>query len=186
MLDQDAASAGATGTTGRAPRLEVTHVPAGEGIALWVPEEPPPDLVDGEGPQLSTYTFQATADNTNGSLALVDTIVPPRNGPPPHTHAEADESFYVLEGEFEVRAGGKTFSIKPGDFAFIPRGTEHIWKNALDDRPSRMLRIYTPGGMERFFIDIGRKAVPGEPAPRLTVEDAERAERVAIQHYGEH
>ncbi|MEU6219991.1 cupin domain-containing protein [Streptomyces sp. NPDC047022] len=162
---------------------EVVHVPAGEGIALWVPEEPPLDLVDGEGPELSTYTFVGTADNTGGSLAVVDTVVPPGNGPPPHSHVDADESFYVLEGEFEVRAGGRTFTIKPGDYAFIPRGTEHIWKNSSTET-SRMIRIYTPGGIEKFFIDISRPAVTGELAPRLTSEDVRRAEEVAARHYG--
>ncbi|WP_018685542.1 cupin domain-containing protein [Actinokineospora enzanensis] len=162
---------------------EVLLVRAGEGIALWVPEEPPVDLVDGAGPQMSTYTFVATGDNTRGSLAVVDTVVPAHNGPPPHQHADADESFYVLEGRFDVWAGGKHFTIGPGDFVFVPRGTEHIWKNA-GDTTARMIRIYTPGGMERFFIDIGRPAQLGEPAPQLTVADVRRAEKVAAEHYG--
>ncbi|WP_412540821.1 cupin domain-containing protein [Longispora sp. K20-0274] len=162
---------------------EVTHIPAGGGIALWVPEEPPADLVDGEGPVMSSYTFAATADLTGGSLSLVDTVVPPGNGPPNHAHADEDESFFVLEGSFEVRAGGKTFVIDKGDYAFIPRGTEHIWKN-IGSETARMIRIYTPGGMERFFSAIGRQAVPGEPAPRLTTEDVKRAAEVAEAHYG--
>jgi quercetin dioxygenase-like cupin family protein len=172
-----------TDTEQSAGPAEVLHVPAGEGIALWVPEEPPADLVEGAGPRMSSYTFMATADNTGGSLALVDTVVPPGNGPPPHAHQEADESFYVLTGQFEVTSGGRTFVIRAGDFAFIPRGTEHIWKNT-GTTTARMIRIYTPGGMEKFFIDISRAAVPGEPAPRLTHADVARAEQVAAAHYG--
>lgn len=162
---------------------QVVHVPAGDGIALWVPEDAPPDLVDGEGPEMSKYTFVATADITGGSLSVVDTVVPPGNGPPTHLHADADESFYVLEGEFEVTSGGRTFVIKAGDYAFIPRGTHHVWKNPTTET-ARMIRIYTPGGMERFFIDISRPAQPGEPAPRLTTADLRRAEEGAARHYG--
>lgn len=162
---------------------EVMHVPAGGGIAMWVPEEPPANLVDGLGPEMSHYTFIATAQNTGGSLAVVDTVVPPGNGPPEHKHADADESFYVLEGEFEVNSAGQRFVIRPGDFAFVPRGSSHIWKNR-SDRTARMLRIYTPGGHEQFFIDISRRAVPGEPAPRLTTADVERAEAAVLRHYG--
>ncbi|HEY7597104.1 MAG TPA: cupin domain-containing protein [Actinophytocola sp.] len=166
------------------PARQVVHVPADEGIALWVPEEPPADLVDGEGPPMSSYTFMATAELTGGSLSVVNTVVPPGNGPPTHLHVDADESFYVLEGAFEVTSGGKTFVINPGDYAFIPRGTHHIWKN-ITDKPARMIRIYTPGGMEKFFTAISRPAKPGEPAPRLTNEDVQRAVEVATQHYGE-
>ncbi|GDY32748.1 cupin domain-containing protein [Gandjariella thermophila] len=162
---------------------EVLHVPAGDGIALWVPEEPPENLVDGEGPEMSHYTFLSTAENTGGALAVVDTVVPAGNGPPEHMHDDADESFYVLDGEFEVRAGGRSFVIRQGDYAFVPRGTRHIWKNNTD-RTARMLRIYTPGGHERFFIDISRPAKPGEPAPRLTAEDVRRAEAAVEKYYG--
>ncbi|RKR90374.1 mannose-6-phosphate isomerase-like protein (cupin superfamily) [Micromonospora pisi] len=161
----------------------VLVVPAGDGIKLWVPEEPPKNLVDGEGPQMSTYTFMTTADNTGGALAVVDTVVPPGNGPPEHMHDDADESFYVLEGEFEIVADGESFHIKQGDFVFVPRGTRHIWKNYTES-DGRLLRIYTPGGHEKFFIEIGRPAEPGKPAPRLTVEDVNRAEATVVKYYG--
>lgn len=159
------------------------HVALGDGLALWVPEEAPDDFVEGEGPPLSFYDFVATRSSTNGSLAVVDTHVPAGNGPPLHLHDDADESFYVLEGEFEVVAGDDRFVISKGDFAFIPRGTLHIWKNNTD-QPARMLRIYTPGGVEEFFADIGRPADRDARAPRLTGEDIRRAEEGAMRHYG--
>jgi quercetin dioxygenase-like cupin family protein len=162
---------------------QVLHVRAGEGIALWVPEEAPEGLVDGQGPQMSTYTFVATEDTTGGALSVVYTVVPPGNGPPPHSHADADESFYILEGAFEVRSGGRSFTARPGDYVFVPRGSEHIWKNQ-GSQTARMLRIYTPGGMEKFFLEIGREAVAGQPTPTLTRQDVERAESAARRHYG--
>jgi len=162
---------------------EVFYVPAGEGIALWVPEEPPADLVDGEGPEMSTYTFMATADNTGGALAVVDTVVPPGNGPPEHMHADADESFYLLEGQLEIRSGGNSFVMKPGDYAFVPRTSKHIWKN-VGSETARLIRIYTPGGHERFFFEIGRPAQPGMPAPRLVKEDIRKAEAAVARYYG--
>jgi len=166
-------------------RPEVVYVPAGEGIALWVPEEPPADLVDGqEGPEMSTYTFMATVDNTGGALAVVDTVVPAGNGPPEHMHDDADESFYVLEGQFDVHADGKSFTIRPGDYAFVPRGTKHIWKNSGTET-ARMIRIYTPGGHEQFFFEISRPAKRGEPAPRLTTDDIRKAEAAVAKFYGE-
>ncbi|MDH4309379.1 MAG: hypothetical protein OEX04_18060, partial [Acidimicrobiia bacterium] len=38
----------------------------------------------------------------------------------------------------------------PGAFVFMPRGTAHCFQN-LEDRPSRILVLLTPAGMERFF-----------------------------------
>jgi hypothetical protein len=70
-----------------------------------------------------------------------------------------------------------------GDLAFVPRGTPHIWKN-IGTGEGRLLRIYTPGGHEKFFFEIGRPAQPGMPAPRLTTEDIRRAEAGVEKFYG--
>lgn len=164
-------------------RARPVVVRAGEGTSVWVPEEPPPDLVDGEGPELSTYTFMTTAESTDGALAIVDTLVPAGNGPPEHLHDDADESFYVLSGRFWMKAGDVESTITVGDLCFVPRGTKHIWKNIGTDA-GRLLRIYTPAGHEKFFFEIGRPARPGEPAPRLTTEDVRRAEAGVEKFYG--
>jgi mannose-6-phosphate isomerase-like protein (cupin superfamily) len=158
-------------------------VRAGEGISVWVPEEPPANLVDGEGPEMSTYTFMTTAETTGGALAVVDTLVPEGNGPPEHMHDDADESFYVLSGRFRMKAGDVESEIGVGDLVFVPRGTTHIWKN-IGTGDGRLLRIYTPGGHEKFFFEIGRPAEPGAPAPRLTTADIRRAEAGVAKFYG--
>jgi quercetin dioxygenase-like cupin family protein len=162
---------------------QVTHVKAGEGIALWVPEEPPSELVHGAEPELSSYTFVATAQGTGGALAIADAVVPPGNGPPEHAHDDADESFYVIDGRTWMRAGGREFIVERGDYVFIPRGTPHTFKNRTQE-PCRMILTYTPGGMEQFFIEAGRAASAGEPAPRLTADDIRRAEQAAVRRFG--
>jgi quercetin dioxygenase-like cupin family protein len=172
-----------TGSASAPPEPQVTHVKAGEGIALWVPEEPPSELVDGEEPELSTYTFVATAQSTGGALAIAHAVVPPGNGPPEHAHEDADESFYVIGGRTWMRAGGREFTLEQGDYVFVPRGTPHTFKNSTQE-PCRMILTYTPGGMEQFFIEIGRTATAGEPAPRLTAEDIRRSERAAARRFG--
>ena len=45
------------------------------------------------------YRFLATGDETDGRYAMLEAIVPPGGGPPPHIHSREEESFYVLEGE---------------------------------------------------------------------------------------
>lgn len=139
------------------PAPEVVYVPAGEGISLLVPEDPSPESVGGPEPEQYTYTFMVTTDQAGRALAVVDTVVPARGGPPEHVHDDTDESFYVLSGEFEVHAGERSFVMKPGDYALVPRGTAHIWQNSGDEA-GRMIRIYTPGGHERFFFALSKLA----------------------------
>ena len=166
----------------QASAAPVSVVKAGEGIGLWVPEEPPAELVPGQEPQLSTYTFLATTESTAGALAFAHAVVPPGNGPPEHAHVDADESFYVLGGRAWMCAGGRELALEPGDYMFVPRGTRHTFKSRGDE-PFRMILTYTPAGMEEFFIEIGREAAAGRPAPRLSEEDIRRAEAAAVRRF---
>jgi quercetin dioxygenase-like cupin family protein len=162
---------------------DVVHVAAGQGVSLWVPEALPEPFRDGEGPLLSRYTLMATSDRTGGALTAMTAVVPAGNGPPSHRHPDADESFYVLEGSFEVTADGRRFAVAAGDYLFVPRGTEHGWRNSGADA-ARMLVLYTPSDMEVFFKEAGRPVEPGEVAQRLTREDADRAAAVARRWFG--
>lgn len=158
-------------------------MPEGSGVRLWVPEALPEPFRDGEGPPLSRYTLLATSDQTGGALSTMTAVVPPGNGPPAHRHPDSDESFYVLDGSFEVTAAGHEFTIAGGDYLFIPRGTEHAWRNS-GPNAARMLVLYTPSDMEQFFKEAGRPAEPGDDSARLTQEDAHRAETVARRWFG--
>ena len=94
---------------------EITTAPSsygyqpGEGRRLWVVGD--------------TLTFKATAAQTGGSMAAVEILAAPGGGPPPHVHANEDEMWFVLDGEFEVLHGDETLRLTAGGFAFVPRGT---------------------------------------------------------------
>lgn len=59
-------------------------------------------------------------------------------------------------------AGGRRFDAPTGSFTFIPRGTEHCFRN-MGEEPARLLVLFTPSGMERFFEDFA-KLPPGPPS----------------------
>lgn len=42
-----------------------------------------------------------------------------------HRHLDADESFYVLQGEMILEIEGKSHTLRPGDFAVVRAGEEH-------------------------------------------------------------
>jgi mannose-6-phosphate isomerase-like protein (cupin superfamily) len=76
--------------------------------------------------------------------------VPIGGGPPPHVHQEADEWFYVLQGNPVVHVDDRAFTIAKGDFVHIPMGTTH-WFEVLD-APVRVLAGYSPAGEELAFL----------------------------------
>jgi quercetin dioxygenase-like cupin family protein len=103
-----------------------------------------------EGPAGGPLTFKARGEQTGGSLTAFENVIAPGDGPPLHTHAGEDEAWYVLAGTLRFRLG-ETEAVAPtGSFVFVPRGTPHCFTNAGED-PARILVLFTPSGMERFF-----------------------------------
>ena len=50
------------------------------------------------------YRILVSGKETGGAFATIEMLVPPRNGPGPHSHANFYESFYIIEGEVEVHS----------------------------------------------------------------------------------
>jgi quercetin dioxygenase-like cupin family protein len=110
------------------------------------------------------YTIKATGEETGGAFALIEAVVSPGGGPPPHSHSREDEAFYVLEGEVTFHADGQSFTAGPGSWVTLAKGSVHRFRN--DGRGvARMLICATPAGLENFFLEIGRPAVDGEEGP---------------------
>lgn len=103
-----------------------------------------------QGPAGGPTTIAAHTDNTGGSFTFLENVIGPKQGPPRHVHRREDEMWYVLDGSFRFIADDDVFEAPEGAFVFVPRGTAHCFQN-LEDRPSRILVMFTPSGMERFF-----------------------------------
>ncbi len=120
----------------------------------------------GEGPCI-TYTGQVihvklSAAESNGELTVIEDVIAPQAGPPLHVHARENETYYVLEGEFEFTCGDDRVRGGVGTFVFAPRGVPHRYQN-VGTTPGKMLFGFTPGGIEAFFTDMGN-------APELNPE----------------
>lgn len=128
-----------------------------------------------------TMTLKAVGDTTGGKLVLLENLTAPGGGPPPHTHTREDESFYVLDGTFEIRIGDELHALGPGGFAHVPRGTVHNFRNTAET-PSRILVGFTPGGIEGFFRESGRPATDDGPAPPLDEDEIARTTMAAAKY----
>ena len=103
-----------------------------------------------EGPVGGPLTFKVRGDQTGDALTAFENVIPPGEGPPMHVHAHEDESWYVLEGELRFSLDGELAAGSAGTFVFVRRGTPHCFQN-VGDAPARILVLFTPSGMERFF-----------------------------------
>ena len=103
------------------------------------------------------YTFKITGKETNGAFTVIEQVIQPQSGPPPHVHHREDEAFYILEGRFSFQHGDKQTVLEAGSFVYIPRGMLHTFRN-IDNRQGRMLVTITPAGLEEFFYSIGTPA----------------------------
>jgi quercetin dioxygenase-like cupin family protein len=113
-----------------------------------------------QGPAGGPLTFKARGEQTDAALTVFENVIAPGDGPPFHTHAREDESWYVLEGELRFRLGDHVASAPPGSFVFVPRGTPHCFQN-VGAQPARIIVMFTPSGMERFFDRFA--ALPAGP-----------------------
>jgi mannose-6-phosphate isomerase-like protein (cupin superfamily) len=111
-------------------------------------------------------TLLAGSD-TDGGYAITDGITPPGGGPPLHRHSREDESFYILEGEFDFEVDGKLIHGGPGCSVFAPLGTVHQFQN-VGTAPGRMLSVVQPAGLEEFFNELAA-ATAGMKEPARSV-----------------
>ena len=80
--------------------------------------------------------------DTGGVVSAVESHDVPGGGPPPHIHHREDETFQILEGEYEWTVGGKTFIAQKGTTIFAPRGIPHTYRY-LGQTPGRLMCVIT-------------------------------------------
>lgn len=97
-----------------------------------------------------------------------------------HLHQQAEEVFYVLEGELDLLAfhpranasgdwrtwesetGATVFRGGPGSFMFVPAGCPHAFFNPGSET-ARMLFIVSPAGHEVYIQELSDLLAAGGP-----------------------
>src|SRR5690349_1921011 len=86
-----------------------------EGRAYWVGS--------------SLVTCKAGSEETDGRYSLFECVDAPMSGPPMHIHHREDESYFILEGTYEIyRDGSEPLRASMGAFAYVPKGVNHTYK----------------------------------------------------------
>ena len=134
-----------------------------------------------------TYRILITGKETGGAFSTMEFNIPPNGGPGPHSHADFYESFYVVEGEVEVKSEAGSYTAGKGSFVTIPKGgIIHDFKNKTKHN-AVLLCTVVPAGLEEFFIEIGKPLAVGEflPPPPMDDPDAMKTMEKIAEKYGQ-
>jgi quercetin dioxygenase-like cupin family protein len=113
-----------------------------------------------------------TSEDTGGAFCLLRDELPPGWALPPHRHAGEAETMHVVSGEMAVEIDGEERIVRAGETAHVPAGAVHSSANAAPDALRRVV-IFSPGGMERFFLEAGAPSA-AEVDARLVLDSALR------------
>jgi quercetin dioxygenase-like cupin family protein len=121
---------------------------AGSGNSFWVMND--------------CVTVRAKLDGT--PLNVIDVMVPPGCGTPPHTHRSV-EIFRILEGSLTIWSMidgvASEYEAGPGDVVTIPENAPHGYRNAAS-RPVIFTAI-VDDQMIAFFEEVASKEAPSGP-----------------------
>jgi len=109
--------------------------------------------------------------NYTGCVAVQTSL--PGGGPPPHKHEREEETFVVLEGEYEFFDGQEWAPFKQGEVRYSLRGHYHAFRNT-GAFPGRMLFTTNAGGLDEYFALI---------SPLVMPEDQDRLVEIS-KHFG--
>ncbi|RUW63338.1 cupin domain-containing protein [Mesorhizobium sp. M7A.F.Ca.US.008.03.1.1] len=75
--------------------------------------------------------FLVTGDNSNGSVAAFELMVPgaQRLPAPAHSHDHYEETIYGIDGVLTWTVDGRPIEVGPGEALCIPRGAVHRFDN---------------------------------------------------------
>jgi quercetin dioxygenase-like cupin family protein len=128
-------------------------------------------------------TIKATGEQTNGTFALVEEVLPPGYATIYHSHQTEDEAIYVIEGEITLICNNQKIKAGPGTYTFIPRNTPHGYRVEAASQ-ARILLLITPGGFEQFFIEAGEPATGPNPPP-ATAPDRQKIMALAAKYHND-
>jgi quercetin dioxygenase-like cupin family protein len=98
-----------------------------------------------------------TTEATGGAISVLIAWHKPGEGPPDHVHFNQEETFYIVEGSYELTVDGQTSVVGPGTIVFIPRNVVHRFKN-VGSTTACMLDWSLPGGQDHYFKAIAELA----------------------------
>ncbi len=106
----------------------------------------------------------AGPENTDGTLSVVEQVIPAGFASPWHVHHDEDESFLVLEGEMEITVSDEKLILGEGAFGRGPRGVPHGFR-ITGNKPARVVMMTSGPRFAEFVRDVGQPWSDTPPPP---------------------
>lgn len=103
--------------------------------------------------------IHVTGGESGGAFALLTDVAPPGWRLPPHRHANESETIHITRGALWLEVEGIRSELRAGDTAFVPQGALHAGGTLGDERVERVV-VFSPAGLERFFIALSAASDP--------------------------
>ena len=117
-----------------------------------------------EVPGLPTRLFLESAETDTRFSIIEHTLGAGLLGAPLHTHRDEDEFSFVIEGTLSAQLGSDIVHVGPGGLLKKPRGIPHaFWNEGVTQL--RFVEMISPGGFERFFVEIAELDPNGFESP---------------------
>jgi quercetin dioxygenase-like cupin family protein len=113
------------------------------------------------------------ARDTDGAFCLLIDQPPVGWSLPAHLHHGAAETIHIIEGEFEMEVAGRRFLLRAGETTHVAPDTVHAGAN-VGASGARRLLIFSPAGMERFFLEVGAASAEARADPAAVLGAAVR------------
>jgi quercetin dioxygenase-like cupin family protein len=118
--------------------------------------------------------------STAGTQSVIEILAPAGWATPWHNHLTHDEYFYILEGEVTAQVGDTRVVLRPGDYAFGPRGVPHGYR-VTGKGPARLLMITSDRDFAEFVREMSVPAA-GNTLPTPSQPDLEKVVASAARH----
>lgn len=142
-------------------------------------------LPPGEGESVSLrgtrVVFKATGERDPGGPTVIEFVAAPGFSTGDHVHTKVEEIFYVVEGEFNIRAGDWSGRVGPGNFVQVPPTVAHGFGNPGSE-PATLLLIISPAVIhEEYFRELAAILTnPGPPDAAAIAELRKRYDTVQV------
>ncbi|MGH9444210.1 MAG: cupin domain-containing protein [Terriglobia bacterium] len=125
-----------------------------------------------------TVRFLITAENSGGSIAAFELVVPAAQqlAGPAHSHDHYEETIYGIDGVLTWTVDGKQIDVGPGQALCIPRSAVHRFDNN-GSQDVKALCVITPAAIgPQFFRESAEviNAAAGGPPDRIKMADIMR------------
>lgn len=101
------------------------------------------------------------SEETGGAFCLLVDHPPAGWSLPPHLHRGVAETIHVVAGEFWMDVGGEERRLGAGETVHVPPDVVHAG-GTLGEAGGQRIVMFSPGGMEEFFLEVGT-AGPADP-----------------------